>query len=137
MKLKLERKNPRIELIPLVDIIFLLLVFFIYSMLSMAVYRGIPVELPTAQSVEGTEEKALFITLDREGNIYVDRTLTPANRLLHRLENEQLSCPGKTAIISADGDTPYRVFVDVLDKVRVAGFRNISIEATPEAVKQP
>ena len=43
MRIGLERKSARIELIPLVDIIFLLLVFFIYSMLSMAVYRGIPV----------------------------------------------------------------------------------------------
>ena len=40
MRLKLENKSARIELIPLIDIIFLLLVFFIYSMLSMVVYRG-------------------------------------------------------------------------------------------------
>lgn len=132
MKLKLERKNPRIELIPLVDIIFLLLVFFIYSMLSMAVYRGIPVMLPTAQSVESAKEEALFVTLDRDGNIYVDRGLIPVDRVLDRFRNEQLSSPGKTAIISADGETPYSVFVDVLDKIRIAGFQKISIEATPE-----
>ncbi|MEE9566422.1 MAG: biopolymer transporter ExbD, partial [Desulfobacteria bacterium] len=61
MKLKLERKSARIELIPLVDIIFLLLVFFIYSMLSMAVYRGIPVMLPQAETVESAKEQAVFI----------------------------------------------------------------------------
>jgi biopolymer transport protein ExbD len=52
MRLRLEHKGARIELIPLIDIIFLLLVFFIYSMLSMVVYRGIPVVLPSADTVE-------------------------------------------------------------------------------------
>ena len=50
MKLNLNQKGARIELIPLIDIIFLLLVFFIYSMLSMVVYRGIPVNLPAADT---------------------------------------------------------------------------------------
>ncbi|MBW1821228.1 MAG: biopolymer transporter ExbD, partial [Deltaproteobacteria bacterium] len=44
MKLKLYKtKNPRIEMLPLIDVVFLLLVFFIYAMLSMAVHRGLPV----------------------------------------------------------------------------------------------
>jgi biopolymer transport protein ExbD len=133
MKLKLERKPARIELIPLVDIIFLLLVFFIYSMLSMAVYRGIPVMLPAAESVEDAKQEALFITVDKEGKVYVDKALTPVDGLLERLRAEHIADPAETAIISADGDAPYGVFVDVLDKVRIAGFQKVSIEARPEA----
>lgn len=130
MKLKLERKSARIELIPLVDIIFLLLVFFIYSMLSMAVYRGIPVMLPQAETVESQKEEALFITVDKRGNIFVDKALIDTDQLLSRLISEQAAFPQKTAIISADGDAPYKSFVDVLDKVRLAGFKKVSMEAT-------
>jgi biopolymer transport protein ExbD len=137
MKLKIERKPPRIEMIPLVDIIFLLLVFFIYSMLSMAVYRGIPVTLPKAETVEATKEQAVFITIDKLGHVFVDKAIVVRTELLDRLKREQTSFPEATAIISADGDAPYRVFVDVLDKVRLAGFKKVSIEAAPEKTQMP
>ena len=136
MKLKLKHKSARIELIPLIDIIFLLLVFFIYSMLSMAVYRGIPVTLPNAETVESTKDKALFITIDEKGNVFLDKELVRDDLLSH-LRREQAVCPQKTAIISGDGGSPYRVFVDVLDKVRLAGFTNVSMEASPEKGQQP
>lgn len=136
MKLEVVRKNARIELIPLIDIIFLLLVFFIYSMLSMAVYRGIPVTLPSAETVEATKEEALFITVDKKGNVFVDKQLIPVDQLLGRLKTEHAAFPQKTAIISGDGDSPYRVFIDVLDKVRLAGFKKVSMEARPEKAQQ-
>jgi len=136
MKLKIVRKNARIELIPLVDIIFLLLVFFIYSMLSMAVYRGIPVMLPQAETVESAKEQAVFITVDKNGNVFVDKVLIDGDELLDRLRREQTAFPQRTAIISGDGDAPYRAFVDVLDTVRLAGFKKVSIEARPEKTQQ-
>ncbi len=137
MKLELKRKSPRIELIPLVDIIFLLLVFFIYSMLSMAVYRGVPVMLPKAETVEIAKEQAVFITIDKKGRVFVDESLTERNELLNRLKREQATFPEATAIISADGDAPYRAFVDVLDKVKLARFTKVSIEARPEKMLLP
>jgi biopolymer transport protein ExbD len=112
-------------------------VFFIYSMLSMAVYRGIPVMLPQAETVEGEKKQAVFITVDKKGNIFVDKALIARNELLGRLKTEQMTFPQKTAIISADGDAPYRAFVDVLDKVRLAGFTKVSMEARPEKTQRP
>jgi biopolymer transport protein ExbD len=132
MKLYLKHQNARIELIALIDIIFLLLVFFIYSMLSMAVYRGIPVTLPNAETVENAKEQAVFITVDKKGNVFVDRERVAIDELLGRLKMEQAAFPQETAIISGDGDSPYRVFIDVLDKVRLAGFKKVSMEARPE-----
>ena len=137
MKLKIEPKSARIELIPLVDIIFLLLVFFIYSMLSMAVYRGIPVTLPKAQAVEAANERAVFITIDKTGQVFVDKTPIRRNELLGFLKREQTAFPEATAMISADGGVPYRVFVDVLDKVRLAGFKKVSMEAKLEKTPRP
>jgi biopolymer transport protein ExbD len=135
MRLRLEHKGARIELIPLIDIIFLLLVFFIYSMLSMVVYRGIPVVLPSADTVETEKGETLIITVDEKGNIFLDKELTTSLELLSRLRTEQATFPDKTAVISGHRESPYRVFVDVLDKVRLAGFQRVSVEATkPEVV---
>jgi biopolymer transport protein ExbD len=137
MKLKIERKSARIEMIPLVDIIFLLLVFFIYSMLSMAVYRGVPVMLPKAQSVEAAKERAIFITIDKTGRVFLDKDFIQRNELQGRLKREQVAFPEATAMISADGDVPYSVFVEVLDKVRLAGFQKVSMEAVPDKTPLP
>ena len=53
MKLMINTsKKARIEMLPLIDIVFLLLVFFIYAMLSMAVHRGIPVSLPVSSTAK-------------------------------------------------------------------------------------
>ncbi len=131
MKLKLEQKSARIELIPLIDIIFLLLVFFIYSMLSMVVYRGIPVNLPAADTAETQQREILVITITETGDIFLDKDPIPGDQLLSRLMKELNAFPHRAAIISGHRDSPYRVFVDVLDKVRLAGFQTVSIQAKP------
>ena len=131
MNLRFKHKSPRIELIPLIDIIFLLLVFFIYSMLSMVVYRGIPVTLPAADSIETQKGENLVITIDENGDVFVNKEPTASRGLLSRLKREYTAFPEKTAIISGHRQSPYRVFVDVLDKVRRAGFQKVSMEARP------
>ncbi|MBW2265111.1 MAG: biopolymer transporter ExbD [Deltaproteobacteria bacterium] len=129
MKLKLEQKGARIELIPLIDIIFLLLVFFIYSMLSMVVYRGIPVKLPVAEAVETEKGEVLVITINKRGKVFLDKESVSRRRLLSELKAARAAFPAKGVIISGHGEAHYKVFVDVLDKVRLAGFEKVSMEA--------
>jgi len=131
MKLQVKRKGARIELIALIDIIFLLLVFFTYSMLSMVVYRGIPVDLPAAETTEAEKGEVVNITIDGAGHVFVDKEWTPGDDLLSRLKREQQAFPETRAIISGHRESPYRAFVDVLDKVRLAGFQAVSMEARP------
>jgi biopolymer transport protein ExbD len=137
MRLQLKQHSARIELIPLIDIIFLLLVFFIYSMLSMVVYRGIPIVLPTADTIEAEKEQVLNITIDETGHVFLDEQLTTNHELLSRLKSEHLASPEKTAVISGHRESPYRAFVDVLDKVRLAGFQRVSMEAAPKRLESP
>lgn len=132
MKLRLEHKGARIELIPLIDIIFLLLVFFIYSMLSMVVYRGIPVDLPAADTAETEQRDIIAITIDDQGQIYLDKELVSHHELLFRLKNAVDAFPDKGVVISGHRNSPYRVFVDILDQVRLAGCQRVSIEAMPK-----
>ncbi|MDY6952230.1 MAG: biopolymer transporter ExbD [Thermodesulfobacteriota bacterium] len=127
----MKRKGARIELIALIDIIFLLLVFFVYSMLSMVVYRGIPVALPAAETTEAEKGEVVNITIDEAGDVFVDKEWTPSHDLLSRLKREQQAFPEIGAIISGHRESPYRAFVDVLDKVRLAGFQAVSVEARP------
>ena len=59
------RRKSRIEMIPLIDIVFLLLVVFIYAMLSMAVHRGLPVALPASSAAEIEKSLVLSVTIQR------------------------------------------------------------------------
>ena len=90
VNLQTERK-VRIEMLPLIDIVFLLLVFFIYAMLSMAVHRGLPVVLPTSTTAKIEKHLLLSVTVKSDGTIYVDKEevplgLMPVGRKLHRDE---------------------------------------------------
>jgi biopolymer transport protein ExbD len=65
-------KKPRIEMLPLIDIVFLLLVFFIYAMLSMAVHHSLPVSLPVSSAAGIDTELSITIAVRRNGEIFLD-----------------------------------------------------------------
>lgn len=132
MRLNLEQKGARIELIPLIDIIFLLLVFFIYSMVSMVVYLGIPVDLPEADTAETRQGELLVITIDGRGRVFLDQEPVRPADLSGQLRTAAAEPAGKTVVISGHRTAPYQVFVEVLDKVRQAGFDRVSIQAAPK-----
>ena len=69
-----EVKKARIEMLPLIDIVFLLLVVFIYAMLSMAVHKGMPVSLPVSAVAEPEKHLVLSVTVNNDGTIYVNKT---------------------------------------------------------------
>ena len=65
-------RKARIDMLPLIDIVFLLLVFFIYAMLSMAVHRALPVALPVSSTAPIDKQVNLSVTVDRSGAVFVD-----------------------------------------------------------------
>ena len=92
INLKASRK-ARIEMLPLIDIVFLLLVFFIYAMLSMAVHRGLPVELPTSQTAKIDKRLILSVTLKSDDSVYLDEQYVKledlADVLKAKVENQE------------------------------------------------
>ena len=78
MKITLpEQYTTRVEMLPLIDIVFLLLVFFIYAMLSMAVHRGMDVELPSSAAATPEKELTLSVTVrhleDGASRVFLDQ----------------------------------------------------------------
>ena len=68
-----QSRKARIEMVPLVDMFFLVLVFFIYAMLSMAVHRALPVQLPTSSSAELNQKTLLSVTVKEDGSLFLDK----------------------------------------------------------------
>lgn len=125
-------KKSRIEMLPLIDVVFLLLVVFIYTMLSMAVHRGLNINLPKSVSSEIEKQLILSITIDEEGSIYIDKQKVDIDQLTESLLSmtEDKKNPG--VLLFADKGIPYQALFKVLDRIRAAGLNRISLQAEAE-----
>ena len=126
------RRKARIEILPLIDIVFLLLVFFIYAMLSMAVHRGVPVNLPTSSSARIERESLLSVTIKQSGEILVDTHRVALKDLARLLEVRAQAHRSPGVLLFADKTVSYQLLVHVLDQIRAAGLSRISLQATME-----
>jgi len=130
MKINLQaNQKARIEMLPLIDIVFLLLVFFIYAMLSMAVHRGLPVALPTSSSATIDKELVLSVSVKTDGTIYINRDQIPLNDLSSTLISKTKGYTEPGALLFADRDLSYQKLLSVMDQIRTAGINRISLQA--------
>lgn len=129
--LKIEKK-PSIMIIPMIDIIFFLLVFFMMSMLSMTTRHTLDLNLPRASSAELTAVKSLPVSITRDGTIYVEKEKISRENFLRRIELEKERNPEMTVLLSADAQSEHGDFLFILDKLNAAGIQKISIAAEPE-----
>lgn len=133
MKIDLPENNkPRIEMLPLIDVVFLLLVVFIYTMLSMAVHKGMPIDLPESAAVKPEKEIILAVTISKDNLIFVDKEPVDLEHLTHILEQKAKKEKKPSVLLFADKTISYQNLFKVLDRIRQAGLNQISLQADPE-----
>lgn len=138
MKLKeIEIKKARIEMVPLIDSFFLVLVYFIYSFLSMSVHKGVHLNLP--QSTTAIQEKADHhdVSISKEGLLYVDGKLTGKSDIKNQLQILYTAADKKdfNLYIYGDKDAPYGEVICVLGIAKGIGIGKVFIETRAEPVK--
>jgi len=116
-------------MLPMIDIVFLLLVFFIYAMLSMAVHRGLPVNLPASKTVKIDKKLILAVTIGADGSIFVDKEPVELERVTTVLQAKAKGQEQPGVLLFADRNLPYQNLFDVLDRIRQAGLNRISLQA--------
>ena len=130
MKVRLTHpRKARIEILPLIDIVFLLLVFFIYAMLSMAVHRSMPVRLPRSETAAVDKQVAISVTVRRDGIIFIDDTAVSLSELADRLNRLPAKKRDMGVLLFADREISYQLLFRVLDAIRAAGLYRISLQA--------
>lgn len=125
-------RKARIEMLPLIDIVFLLLVFFIYAMLSMAVHRGLPVTLPTSSTAKIDKALILSVTVKADGTIFLDKKSISLGNLGTSLRERAGKEEETGVLLFADRTLPYQRLFRVLDQIRMAGLTRISLQAEAE-----
>ena len=116
-------------MIPLIDIVFLLLVFFIYAMLSMVVHRGFKVDLPQATTAVIDRQDYLSITVDKDNRVLLDK----AEILLENLSEEvkAKAMKGTKIFINGDKKADLGVVINVLDTLRRDEIKEVYFETEP------
>jgi len=133
MKINIQaERKARIEMLPLIDIVFLLLVFFIYAMLSMAVHHGLNIDLPTSSSAEIDKKLVLSVSVKEDKTVYVDEEYVSIENLSSLLKAKIKGYPEPGVLLFADRDLPYQDLFQILDKINNAGIGKISLQAEAE-----
>lgn len=130
--MKITRPLPRkarIEMLPLIDIVFLVLVVFIYAMLSMAVHRGLPVVLPQSAAAAIETQTTLAVNIQADGAIFVNGEPVALEQLPARLRALSAGEAEPAVLLFADRDLNYQQLFAVLDQIRAAGLERISLQA--------
>ena len=129
MKIDLSAsRKARIDMLPLIDIVFLLLVFFIYAMLSMAVHHALPVALPLSSTAPLDRQVALSVTVNRQGNVFVDEQPVSMEKLADVLREKARLAKDPGVLLFADSQITYPTLYNVIDDVKTAGIDRLSLE---------
>jgi biopolymer transport protein ExbD len=127
-----ESEDHGIDLAPMLDFTINLLIFFIITT-SFIKDAGVTVFKPSASTAENRESGNLMIAIRENGDIWMDRQQVDKRELRALVERLHIERPDDTVVIIADRESQAGIVAEVMDEVRLAGIRDISIAADPDA----
>ena len=129
-------KRAKIEIIPMIDTMFFLLVFFMLSSLSLTNLLGMPVNLPKASNSAKQNKLDFTITVDKSQNVYVNKTLVSpqdvGSELLRLAGGPNSDLSEASVVINADEAVPYGLVVRCIDEARGAGVTHFPLATSPQ-----
>ncbi|MBP7752979.1 MAG: biopolymer transporter ExbD [Veillonella sp.] len=118
-----QRPMPKLIIIPLVDVMVFLLVFFMASLLPEVTAQGLNLTLPTSQSTDTVPAQKVVVTLSGNGQIFVDRDAVTADKVAATVQ-----ATGKdTVVLRADKTVPYGQVMAVMDGLKSAGISHVTV----------
>ncbi|MCU0523562.1 MAG: biopolymer transporter ExbD [Elainella sp. Prado103] len=125
MRLPNEPEPPfQINIVPMIDVIFAILTFFIMSTLFLTRSEGLPVNLPAAKSSEAQTSEQLVVTIDAAGNLALNRQSLPLDKIVREVQARALAGQQPVVVINADQAVEHGKVVQVMDQLRsIQGVR--------------
>jgi biopolymer transport protein ExbD len=124
------KKKARIEIIPLIDVIFFLLATFVLFTLSLNKIQSVPVNLPVASPTSSSkpDEDTVTLQVSDQGTCYWNKELINLSEIGPRLQQYKTQVPEPRVLIAGDDKAKFGVTVRALDEVRKAGIAQVSVE---------
>lgn len=121
-----KRPSQSIDMAPLIDVVFLLLIFFMLT--SAFTAPSLPLELPKASGASFPDDRAVLVSVDATGTISVDGAPTPTDAFEAALFQISRSTGAALPIhFRGDRSMDYGLFVDLMDRARKAGFTKFQL----------
>ena len=123
--------DTEIDMTPMLDIVFIMLIFFIVSM-SFAKETGVTVNRPSAQTAKHQDTANIFVAITDKNEIWIDKRELDIRTVRTVIEKLHITNPEGAVIIQADKNAPTGLLVRVMDQIRLAGVQDIAVAAATE-----
>lgn len=139
MKIKADApgEDVQIQIIPLIDVIFCILTFFILAALQLTRQQGIDIDLPQASTGTTQMREMLVVTISSTGQTFVDKQLTDRSQLYQLLQDYHTKNPQGLLVLNASKTAFYNDVVQVLDLMRAVGGDRVALATLPTEANQP
>ncbi len=128
-------KRVRIEIIPMIDVIFFLLVFFMVTSLAMTRINSVKVLLPKMSGKAENMKQNIILTVKKDGSLLVNKTAVTLDNLGSQLAYQMQSNPQDVVIVNADEGVGYGLVVQAMDKAKEVGVRRFALVAEADKDK--
>lgn len=123
MNLQVKRRRPRIEIVPMIDVIFFLLVFFFLFSTLKTSQSGVEVESPKTVNIGKSVENTVVISITQEERIYFGKEPVRLGELGQRAAAELRQDPASRFVVKPDAAVPYAELIKVMDALAGAGVK--------------
>jgi biopolymer transport protein ExbD len=131
-----RRKTAELNIAPLIDMVFILLIFFLVNT-SFVDEAGIEVNRPTAATATVQNQASILIAIDKSNRIFMDRREIDPRAVRANVERAVAENPEGTVVVVADKSSNTGVAIEVMDACRMAGGKNITLAARlPEGTQE-
>lgn len=119
--------TPRIEILPLIDVVFLVLIAFIYASMFMTQKMGLSINLPQSFKAKAEMSEVVTLTITQEGELYLDQQRVQFANLEAVLSSAKVAKPDAGLFVIADRDARLDPLVKVMDIARKIGMNGLTI----------
>jgi biopolymer transport protein ExbD len=126
-----EASKPRVEVIPMIDIMMFLLVFFVVISLRMIAGTGVPMEIPSSKTTQSIRSSTVTVGITKTGDTVIDGKPVTQEELKTKLVELKKRKP-VDVVLAGDKDVPLQSLLQVMDAIRGAGISSVGIAAKAE-----
>lgn len=130
-RIKRESEDAQIDLTPMLDVVFIMLIFFIVTT-SFVKETGIDINRPSASTAEKKSKGNILIAIKSNGEIWMDQRHIDIRAVRANIQRMKAKFPQSSVIIQSDKESKTGILVRVMDQIRLAGVKNISIAAAKD-----
>ena len=126
-----EEENIQINILPMIDVIFVILSFFIVSSLYLVRLETIPVNLPNAETANQEKDTAIVITLNLDNKVFIDEKMIDISLFENQLRSKLKNSNNKKVVLRADKSIKYGKVISILDIMRKIEDIKIGVSTEP------